>query len=509
MIIYIILVALLNLCVGYYAAVHLGFGRTWWSAGQAPDASKSQAAEQATDTIDAAADPVEQPLAPGSESAAPEPEPSSSAAFEELAAASDLNQRTSTEAEEASEEASEMLDAKDQQATQEESQATPPAADNASSEPSETSELPSCSSDPDGGDLDDNDLEASDLDEDVLSVVEACVTDFKRELGHYRAQLGEIESLVREGAESGRSEQLQQCVEGLRNANTEFLDKQGEISQRLNSQEDRGGFSDVAADVGRAMAEQGALAKFSNINIEQIDAEKGLETGFQRLIGETSVLSDNASRARQTLEDAEESIAEARQDRDEAKPPADEEALQEKGDPAQQGQRDVKQALDAWWKDDPQRSRDLTIGVIDVDKAAQLREQLGRESTDKLFEALTSMIEDAVGQRGPVIRHSFHVFVVLLHDTEPRESTNVAEHVRQTVAAANFTHQESRVAVTVSCVVTPARHDDSAATIVQRIDTMLEESSRYGENRTYLHEDDHPSPVVPPQLDVEEVTVRL
>jgi diguanylate cyclase (GGDEF)-like protein len=510
MIIYIILIALLNLCVGYYAAVHLGFGQTWWSPGQAGEeaevavlpvagesvagesvAGESQVAEPATDTSAAEISPVEQQADPGEGSSAPDSDPSASAAFEALAAASD------------------EPDVKEEPETPEESQEAPPVADTAADddtnddtndkaidEPIEDSEAPS---------------DSSHIEEDVLAVVESCAADFKRELGQYRTRLGEIDSQARDGTESGQAEQLQECVDGLKNANNKFVDKQGGILQRLNSQEDHDALSGVAADVERAMAEQGALAKSSNINLEQIDVENDPEAGFQRLIGETSALSDSASQAHQTIQDAQESISEVRQNLGEpaAEETSQEEASREKESESHKKHEDVTQLLNAWWKDDPERSRDLTVGVIAVDKASQFQERLGGESTEKLFDALRTMIEDAVGQRGPVIRHSFHVFVVLLHDTEPRESTNIAEHVRQTVAAAKFTHHESHIPVTVSCVATPAKPDDSAATIVQRIDTMLEESNRYGENRTYLHEDAHPSPVVPPQLDVDEVTVRL
>ncbi|MCH8921940.1 MAG: hypothetical protein IIA67_02190, partial [Planctomycetes bacterium] len=97
----------------------------------------------------------------------------------------------------------------------------------------------------------------------------------------------------------------------------------------------------------------------------------------------------------------------------------------------------------------------------------------------------------------------------LFHDSGPRDSTNIVEQIRQTVAAAKFVRRESQIPVTVSCVVASARSDDSVDTLMSRVDATLKESSRYGENRTFLHADEHPSPVVPPQLEIQELTVRL
>lgn len=473
MTIYIILIALLNLGVGYFAAVKLGLGRAWWSVDR-PALAKREAVEAdqqppQTDEIPIdepptkvngiSAAPVESPAESKSEPVTSEP--SASAAFEVLASQSGLEEQESP----------------------------------APEEPAEPSKAGSASNELNDGDLDDGSFG-----EDDRGIVEACVADFKRELEHYRAQLGEIESQVRDGSKTPQAEQLQECADGLKNVNREFLDKQGGISRRLKSQEDHGQFADVAVSVGRAMAEQEALVGFSNANIEKVDVESDLETGYQRLLGETSLLKDNANQVDQSLRSAEACLAEVRGDR------SPEHADVE--DPPR-GYEDVKQALNQWWNDDPERTRKLTVGIVGVDNTEQLVDQIGDESSGKLFDAVRNMLQDAAGERGSILRHSPHVFVVLLHDTGAREATNVVEQVRQGVAAAKFAYRESLVPVTVSCAVTPAEAEDSVETIVDRIDATLKESSRYGENQTFLHEDDHPAPVVPPQLDIVEVKVRL
>ena len=473
MTIYIILIALLNLGVGYFAAVKLGLGRAWWSVDR-PALAKREAVEAdqqppQTDEIPIdepptkvngiSAAPVESPAESKSEPVTSEP--SASAAFEVLASQSGLEEQESP----------------------------------APEEPAEPSKAGSASNELNDGDLDDGSFG-----EDDRGIVEACVADFKRELEHYRAQLGEIESQVRDGSKTPQAEQLQECADGLKNVNREFLDKQGGISRRLKSQEDHGQFADVAVSVGRAMAEQEALVGFSNANIEKVDVESDLETGYQRLLGETSLLMDNAGEVEQTLQSAETCLAEI---------PRDRIAQHAEAEDPPRGYEDVKQALNQWWNDDPERTRKLTVGIVGVDNTEQLVDQIGDESSGKLFDAVRNMLQDAAGERGSILRHSPHVFVVLLHDTGAREATNVVEQVRQGVAAAKFAYRESLVPVTVSCAVTPAEAEDSVETIVDRIDATLKESSRYGENQTFLHEDDHPAPVVPPQLDIVEVKVRL
>ena len=478
MTIYIILIALLNLGVGYFAAVKLGLGRAWWSVDR-PALAKREAVEgdqqpPQTDEIPIdepptkvngiSAAPVESPAESKSEPVTSEP--SASAAFEALASQSGLEEQESP----------------------------------APEEPAEPSKAGSASNELNDGDLNDGDLDDGSFGEDDRGIVEACVADFKRELEHYRAQLGEIESQVRDGSKTPQAEQLQECADGLKNVNREFLDKQGGISRRLKSQEDHGQFADVAVSVGRAMAEQEALVGFSNANIEKVDVESDLETGYQRLLGETSLLMDNAGEVEQTLQSAETCLAEI---------PRDRIAQHAAAEDPPRGYEDVKQALNQWWNDDPERTRKLTVGIVGIDNTEQLVDQIGDESSGKLFDAVRNMLQDAAGERGSILRHSPHVFVVLFHDTGAREATNVVEQVRQGVAAAKFAYRETLIPVTVSCAVTPAEAEDGVETIVDRIDATLKESSRYGENQTFLHEDDHPAPVVPPQLDIVEVKVRL
>ena len=502
MTIYIILIALLNLGVGYFAAVKLGLGRAWWSVDR-PALAKREAVEAdqqppQTDEIPIdepptkvngiSAAPVESPAESKSEPVTSEP--IASAAFEALASESEFEEQESPVPEEPTEEALKMFINEEKPTAQAAAQEAPRAADDARSEPAEPSKA----------ELNDGAPDEDEGGEDDGGVVEACVADFKRELELYRAQLGEIESQVRDGSKTPQAEQLQECADGLKNVNREFLDKQGGISRRLKSQEDHGQFADVAVSVGRAMAEQEALVGFSNANIEKVDVESDLETGYQRLLGETSLLMDNAGEVEQTLQSAETCLAEI---------PRDRIAQHAEVEDPPRGYEDVKQALNQWWNDDPERTRKLTVGIVGVDNTEQLVDQIGDESSGKLFDAVRNMLQDAAGERGSILRHSPHVFVVLFHDTGAREATNVVEQVRQGVAAAKFAYRESLVPVTVSCAVTPAGAEDSVETIVDRIDATLKESSRYGENQTFLHEDDHPAPVVPPQLDIVEVKVRL
>lgn len=512
MTIYIILIALLNLGVGYFAAVKLGLGRAWWSVDrpalaeseavegdqQPPETDEIQIDEPPTKVNGISAAPIERPAESKSEPITSEP--SASAAFEALASQSGLEEQKSPAPEEPTEEALKMFTTEEKPTAQAAAQEAPRAADDARSEPAEPSKTGSASNELNDGNLDDGDLDDGSFGEDDRGIVEACVADFKRELEHYRAQLGEIESQVRDGSKTPQAEQLQECADGLKSVNREFLDKQGGISRRLKSQEDHGQFADVAVSVGRAMAEQEALVGFSNANIEKVDVESDLETGYQRLLGETSLLMDNAGEVEQTLQSAETCLAEI---------PRDRIAQHAEVEDPPRGYEDVKQALNQWWNDDPERTRKLTVGIVGVDNTEQLVDQIGDESSGKLFDAVRNMLQDAAGERGSILRHSPHVFVVLFHDTGAREATNVVEQVRQGVAAAKFAYRESLVPVTVSCAVTPAGAEDGVETIVDRIDATLKESSRYGENQTFLHEDDHPAPVVPPQLDIVEVKVRL
>ncbi len=91
----------------------------------------------------------------------------------------------------------------------------------------------------------------------------------------------------------------------------------------------------------------------------------------------------------------------------------------------------------------------------------------------------------------------------MFSDVEMAVATATIERCRQTVENAHFKYKEFDIRITVSCALTRANNDDSPSSVLLRVEAALREAKRYGHNRTFVHEGKYPTPVVPPDLQVE------
>jgi PleD family two-component response regulator len=93
--------------------------------------------------------------------------------------------------------------------------------------------------------------------------------------------------------------------------------------------------------------------------------------------------------------------------------------------------------------------------------------------------------------------------------TSVQDASAALERVRQTVEQIRFEREGTRIAATVSCAAVEATGEDTSRSVQDRLFASLHEAQRYGSNRTFVHQGQHASPVVPPQLSVSESVVEI
>jgi diguanylate cyclase (GGDEF)-like protein len=165
--------------------------------------------------------------------------------------------------------------------------------------------------------------------------------------------------------------------------------------------------------------------------------------------------------------------------------------------------------LDRRWPSDPDRPPQLTVAMIDLDRFSQVNEGFGREAGNRVLGAIAGMIaEDCRGQAVPA-RFSGQRFAILFSGPDPQVAASFVERVRQTVEAAQFQYEDRSIQVTLSCGIASAAAGDAPAAVLERTEAALVEAKRYGRNRTFAHDGKRPTPVVPPDLGIEERTIAL
>jgi diguanylate cyclase (GGDEF)-like protein len=108
-----------------------------------------------------------------------------------------------------------------------------------------------------------------------------------------------------------------------------------------------------------------------------------------------------------------------------------------------------------------------------------------------------------------IARFSGQRFLLLFPEVDFRFAVNVIERVRQAIEMARLEYRNEEIRITVSCAVTEITKEDTADTLYARAKATLQESKRYGRNRSFVHEGRFPTPVVPPNFALEAKCITI
>ncbi|MHB8898621.1 MAG: sensor domain-containing diguanylate cyclase [Thermoguttaceae bacterium] len=165
--------------------------------------------------------------------------------------------------------------------------------------------------------------------------------------------------------------------------------------------------------------------------------------------------------------------------------------------------------LAAHWEKDPQRYRPVSLVMIDLDHFAKLNRKYGPAVGDRALRALAQLLKAESPPDCQLARFAGQRFVLLGIDRELKQAVRDAEHMRQTIETARFDLGTSELKITVSCGVVAVGSDDTQASLYARAGESVLEAKRYGRNRSFVHEGEFPTPVVPPNLAMNERHVTL
>jgi diguanylate cyclase (GGDEF)-like protein/PAS domain S-box-containing protein len=136
----------------------------------------------------------------------------------------------------------------------------------------------------------------------------------------------------------------------------------------------------------------------------------------------------------------------------------------------------------------------LSVVLLDIDHFKRINDRHGHAAGDAVLRELTRRLEAGLRRCDRVGRWGGEEFLVLLPRTDGPGAGKVAEHIRQTVAAAAFAVGEP---VTVSLGVATYRAGDNATTLVERADQAVYRAKAAGRNRLEGPPEANPSAPTP------------
>jgi diguanylate cyclase (GGDEF)-like protein len=344
--------------------------------------------------------------------------------------------------------------------------------------------------------------------QECQSHVEGSVQALKLEVGGYRERLVNIDGAIRECLRAPNAEKLQAAVDQLRQVNSDWMRRQAEAaSYLLERRRFLGDLTPVRDRLDEVLQTQATQIEATCANVEMFNFQTSPMIGARRLMIEMRKLVDLSHTLRDCMQELLLMIL-AREGRLDVI----DKALQTDPLTGLRNRAGIETSIRKWWKDDGRRIRQVSVGMIDVDRFSSFVERYGVRITDQVLSALARIVDDALKKSSGLHwcgRFGGQRFLIFWADTGPHAATSVVERIRQMITQTTFELPQGAIEVTLSAAVSEVFPDDTTKSLFKRLNWTLREAKQSGRNRTFLFDNDAPAAVDPPQFDVRGKIARL
>jgi len=151
--------------------------------------------------------------------------------------------------------------------------------------------------------------------------------------------------------------------------------------------------------------------------------------------------------------------------------------------------REVVQNLTQSWNISRRKGTWLHVMILDVDHFKLINDSFGHDAGDVCLKEMGSVFRDLLQRtQDGYGRYGGEEFLVFMQDMPPREAVEMAEKIRERVAALPVSHQDQAISMTVSIglhSIIPPREDKSmdVFAMIRAADTNMYTSKSQGRNR--------------------------
>lgn len=123
----------------------------------------------------------------------------------------------------------------------------------------------------------------------------------------------------------------------------------------------------------------------------------------------------------------------------------------------------------------------LTLLMLDLDYFKEVNDRYGHQIGDEVLISISELLVDNIREIDVAGRYGGEEFIILLRDTHLDMGYAVAERIRKTVLASDFTKEKIKLTLSIGIA---EWHDEDVAMLIKRADKKLYESKSYGRNKT-------------------------
>lgn len=324
------------------------------------------------------------------------------------------------------------------------------------------------------------------------------IVEAARHVDRYQQQLVAVGDQLRRASRS--PEDVSACVAQLGAAHRDFLAGREQIDGVLHAADDAAQVEQARTRLAQLWQQQCDEVARAEQSTRAFQPAGDLEQQCRDMAQQNAELFENNHRLRDALDEAMADLARA-------------ESWTARGAADQAGASNGEPGLESfwaeWWSGGPDQIRQLSVAAVDVDELGKLNSRCGSKASDRVLQDVAQLLAAECGPESRVSRASGGTFLVLLPGTDLRAATTLIERARQRLERTRFLAGGETVEVTVSCGLTESGQADASQSLMERVEATLAEAKRYGRNRTFVHEGNFPTPVVPPNFEIEQREIEL
>jgi len=341
-----------------------------------------------------------------------------------------------------------------------------------------------------------------DLDE---KYVEASVLKLNVALIESGIRANAIDAELRAGRGRLDTQKIRLCTRRLREDCQLYLDKQAEAAERLcHRLRETEALGPLADQIETANRQQSGQIEATLGNLDQMDFAADPEETGRRLLEELGRLRAVRHQVRDRQEAAFLAIA-----RHEGRLETVERRLFE--DPLTElpNRIGLECTLHEWFQQGRHTARQLSAALFDLDRFGALNEEHGPLVAERILYHLAGVLREHVGEQDLAGRFGGQRFLVVLSDVGPRTAIKQVELLRQSIARITFRRGESTIRVTARAGIAEVKPEDADDTVLRRLEEILARTKEEGPDSSFVSRGAETERVESPNLGAEYVEMAI
>jgi diguanylate cyclase (GGDEF)-like protein len=142
------------------------------------------------------------------------------------------------------------------------------------------------------------------------------------------------------------------------------------------------------------------------------------------------------------------------------------------------------------------------VALLDLDHADKLNAEHGKSTGDRIIGRIGKLAQQSISTTHAAARFSGQQYLLLMPGESDDSATRIVEQFRKEIEATKFKTGDKSIRLTVSGAVAEVSRELERETVVSRLEEAIAEAKRYGRNRTFWHDGTSPVPTIAADLAV-------